>query len=79
MKQESSLSKCWEIVTDSNGNKIGYVSTFIHINRQSKEISQLSFHYHPDMFCNAKDVKIFYTWEALQDHLLYLSETTNKA
>lgn len=51
------ISKCWEKV------EIGYVSTFVNLNRTTKEAISVSYHWHEEF--NTNNTKVFNSFESL--------------
>lgn len=65
MKDTILLSNCWERLP----NNLGYISTFIHYNRNTNEVVRLSYSYHPEFACSSSKSKHFNSHEELMSFL----------
>ena len=66
------ISKCWEKV------EIGYVSTFVKLNRDTNELLSVSYHWHENFSVNNKD-KVFDSFESLNTFINELVDAKNES
>lgn len=70
MKEIITISNCWETV------EIGYVSTFIEMNRSTNEILSVRYHWH-EKFGSDRS-KVFNSFESLNTFINELLAVKNK-
>ena len=71
MEKIISMSHCWEKI------EIGYVSTFVKINRATNEMLYISYHWHKDF--STDHTKVFNSFESLNTFINELVDAKNEA
>lgn len=72
MKKIILISYCWEKV------EIGYVSTFVKLNRTTNELLSVSYHWHENFSVNHTD-KVFDSFESLNTFINELVDAKNES
>lgn len=60
-----SVSKTYEHLY----NNKGYLSTFVRINRETQEVIEISYYYHPSFNCPENQVMRFESYQTLKQYL----------
>lgn len=72
MKDIITISKCWE------KSEIGYVSTFVKINRATNEVISVSYNWHEDFSTDSTN-KSFNSFENLNAFINELVDVKNES
>ena len=72
MEEIITIAECWEKV------EIGYVSTFVEMNRATNEILSVSYHWHEGFNINNKS-KVFDSFESLNTFITELVDAKNES
>lgn len=72
MEEIITIAECWEKV------EIGYVSTFVEMNRATNEILSVSYHWHEEFSIHSKS-KVFDSFESLNTFINELVDAKNES